>query len=94
MIIDSHVHLPFNPRELEKSSPREFAERITSWMDRGGLGVSVLLPVAPYQPNDLIAKIVDCEPERIIGFASVVPNPYDYTVREVRRAVSDLGLKG
>ncbi len=34
------------------------------------------------------------EPKRLVGFASVVPNPTDIAVRELKRAIEDLGLRG
>jgi len=37
---------------------------------------------------------VSYNPERLIGFASVVPNPADIAIKELRRAVQDLGLRG
>ncbi len=91
MIIDAHVHLPLNVKDF---SAVELAEKLLEWMNGEGLDKVVLLPIAPYHSNDLIAKIVDYEPGRIIGFASVVPNPCDRAVKELRRAIEDLGLKG
>jgi predicted TIM-barrel fold metal-dependent hydrolase len=37
---------------------------------------------------------VPYNPEGLIGFASVVPNPADIAIKELRRAVQDLGLRG
>ena len=63
-------------------------------MDESGIDIGIILPIAPYIPNDYVYKIVSYEPKRLIGFASVVPNPADIAVRELRGAVMDLGLGG
>ncbi len=34
------------------------------------------------------------EPKRLIGFASVVPNPVDIAIEELKNAIVDLGLRG
>ncbi len=93
MIIDFRLHVP---EEWVRSnvSPREAAEKLVGFLDESGIDVGVLLPIAPYVPNDYIYRVVSYEPRRLIGFASVVPNPADVAVRELRRAVEDLGLRG
>jgi len=48
----------------------------------------------PRVPNDYIAKIVDAHPDRLIGFASVDPHKGALAVKELERAVKDLGLRG
>jgi len=50
--------------------------------------------VAPYVSNEYISKIVDYDPKRLVGFASVVPNPADFAIKKLRYAVMELGLKG
>jgi len=93
MIIDFHLHIPANWVK-EGIAPREAAERLIRFMDESDIDVGVILPVAPYVPNDYVHRVVDHDPKRLVGFASVVPNPADVAVRELRRAVEDLGLKG
>ena len=44
--------------------------------------------------NDSVARMVGEHPDRFIGFASVDPNLGDAAVRELERAVRELGLKG
>lgn len=44
--------------------------------------------------NDYVADMVSKYPDRIIGIAGVDPNKGDAAVREVERAVNELGLKG
>ena len=63
-------------------------------MDESGIDVGVILPIAPYIPNDYVYKVVSYEPKRLVGFASVIPNPADIAVRELRRATMDLCLMG
>jgi predicted TIM-barrel fold metal-dependent hydrolase len=44
--------------------------------------------------NELVADIVERAPDRLVGFASVDPNKGELAVRELERAVRELGLKG
>ncbi|TEB11272.1 amidohydrolase family protein [Pelotomaculum propionicicum] len=44
--------------------------------------------------NDYVANMVSKYPDRIIGIAGIDPNKGDGAVREVERAVNELGLKG
>lgn len=92
-VVDFHVHPPFNAEE-RGVDPQVLTERILAWMDGEGIDVAVISPVAPYISNDYIAKMIDYEPKRLIGFASVVPNPADRAVRELKRVIEDLGLRG
>ncbi len=93
MIIDFHIHIPMN-WVRENTSPRSVAEKILTFMDDSGIDVVVILPIAPYISNEYVYKVVSYEPKRLIGFASVLPNPADIAVEELRRAIVDLGLKG
>ncbi len=63
-------------------------------MDENNIDVGVILPIVPYTSNDYVHKVVSYEPKRLVGFASVVPNPADVAVKELRRAIEDLGLRG
>ena len=93
MIVDSHLHIP-EGWVKEGVPPKVAAERLLQFMDESGIDVGVILPIAPYVPNDYVCKVVSHEPKRLVGFASVVPNPADVAVRELRRAIEDLGLRG
>jgi predicted TIM-barrel fold metal-dependent hydrolase len=93
VLVDFHVHLPFD-WEKRGISPKEATRRVLEWMDGNGVDVAVLLPIAPYISNDYVAEVVECEPVRLVGFASVVPNPADVAAEELKRAVRELGLKG
>ncbi len=64
------------------------------FLDENGIDVGVILPIAPYIPNDYVYRVLSYEPERLIGFASVIPNPADIAIKELKRAIIDLGLKG
>ncbi len=92
-VVDFHLHVP-ERWVREGVSPREAAERLVEFMDGAGIDVGVVLPIAPYVSNDYVYRVVSYEPKRLVGFASVVPNPADVAVGELRRAVEDLGLRG
>jgi predicted TIM-barrel fold metal-dependent hydrolase len=93
MVVDFHLHIPMRWVE-EGVHPKEAGERLVSFMDEVGIEVAVLLPIAPWVSNDYVYKVVSYNPKRLIGFASVVPNPADIAIKELRRAVQDLGLRG
>jgi len=93
MVVDSHLHVPEGWVE-DSVPPKVAAEKLLQFMDESGIDVGVILPIAPYVPNDYVYEVVSHEPKRLIGFASVVPNPADVAVRELRRAIMDLGLRG
>ena len=44
--------------------------------------------------NDYVAEIAASHPEQFIGFASVDPHKGEWAVKELERAVRELGLKG
>jgi len=80
---------------IKEEIPRKaVAENLLQFMDEPGIDMGVLLPIAPYVPYDYVYKIVSYEPKRLLGFASVVPNPADFAIKELRRAIEDLGLRG
>lgn len=77
-------------------------------MDAGGIDVAVLSLVAPgpeqFPPstatrlarhaNDELAAAIDRHPDRYAGFAALAPKDTEAAVRELERAVKDLGFKG
>jgi len=69
-------------------------------MDEAGVDRSVIVAVDAetihkYRvSNELVAETVSKYPDRLIGFASVDPHKGKNGVKEFRRAVSDLGLRG
>ncbi|MFQ5710518.1 MAG: amidohydrolase family protein [Candidatus Geothermarchaeales archaeon] len=48
----------------------------------------------PRLPNDAIARMIDENPTRLVGFASVDPWKGKVAIRELERSVRDLGLRG
>jgi len=74
-------------------------------MDESGVDKSVILGVSIHCPsrpeagwmhtqNDYIAEAQNKHPDRFIGFASIDPRGGDRSVREIDRAIFELGLKG
>ena len=47
-------------------SPRVTAERLLRFMDESGIDIGVLLPIAPYVPNEYIYRVVTYEPKRLM----------------------------
>jgi len=92
-VIDFHVHPPLDAED-KGVSPKSIAEELLDLMDKSGVSKAVILPIAPYISNNYVYRIVEMEPRRLVGFASVVPNPADRAVKELERAVLDLGLRG
>jgi predicted TIM-barrel fold metal-dependent hydrolase len=92
-VIDFHVHLPLDAAG-KAASPADVAREVLSYADREGLEAVVVVPVAPYHSNDFAARVAEEGSGRIVAFASVVPNPLDAALGELRRAVEDLGLRG
>ena len=81
--------------------------RVTE-MDSAGIDVQVLTLVAPgvehFDPsigtalakrcNDFLSGVIDKNPDRFVGFASLYPKDPEEAVKELERAVKELGLKG
>ena len=77
-------------------------------MDAAGVDVAVLSLTAPgceqldaeagpavaRETNDAVAAAVLAHPDRFLGYAAVYPKDVDGAVRELERAVTELGLKG
>ncbi|MDJ0270159.1 MAG: amidohydrolase family protein [Aigarchaeota archaeon] len=90
---------------LEKYFRAKVVERTLEDMLRDysetGVEKLVLLPIdaskvtgEPGDTNDAFAKLQEMNPERIISFATVDPLSPRGAVREIERAVKDLGLRG
>ncbi len=76
-------------------------EVLLSAMDSAGVNKVVLLALdcsskSGYKipSNDIVAWLVDQASDRLIGFASVDPNKPESAVKELERAVNELGLRG
>ena len=69
-------------------------------MDKAQVDMSVVVAVDAETttgfkiPNDLVAEAVSKYPDRLIGFAGVDPHKGKLAVKEVERAIGELGLKG
>lgn len=69
-------------------------------MDAAGVAKSVIVAIDAETrwgygvSNELVAQTVAEHPDRFIGFASVDPHKGVLAVRELKRAVEDLGLRG
>lgn len=92
MIIDFHTHI-WNTQLDDVST-------FMQGLDEGGIDKAVVLPIAPYMSNADVAQLVEAHPDRIIGFASVVPFsettgiPRLDPAEELRHAVEEMGLRG
>jgi predicted TIM-barrel fold metal-dependent hydrolase len=79
--------------------PDEFPVELTlGAMDAAGVDVGVITawygPQGPLISNDAVADVVAAHPERFVGIASVDIRKPMAAIRELRRAVKDLGLRG
>lgn len=77
-------------------------------MDEAGVDVAVLSLAAsgaePFEPgvgaevarktNDELAEAIDRHPDRFLGFATLAPKDVDGAIKELERAVKELGFKG
>jgi predicted TIM-barrel fold metal-dependent hydrolase len=94
MIIDAHVHLGKSIFGYEIN-----AEELLTNMKKYGIDKSVICPVQPFtyhlEPeNDFISDVIRKNPNRFIGFCRVDPRQGEKAVSELKRSVSELGLKG
>jgi predicted TIM-barrel fold metal-dependent hydrolase len=91
--IDFHAHIWSNQTDAD-------VDNFIKAMDQRGIDKVVILPIAPYVSNEEIAARVRRHPDRLIGFASVMPFsettgiPRTDPAQELERAARDLGLKG
>jgi predicted TIM-barrel fold metal-dependent hydrolase len=94
MIIDAHVHVGKSIYGYEQTP-----ELLLKSMNHLGIQLSVICPVQPMNyhlepENDYIASLASNHKQRFIGFGRVDPRQGQQAVREVERAISQLGLKG
>ncbi|MCE7928747.1 MAG: amidohydrolase [Chloroflexi bacterium CFX7] len=108
--IDVHIHPPrgvpssqaeqimsgYFKSGLRPADPSEMADYYT---ERDIFGVLVDIDDSsqtgrPFTGNDYIASLVQRWPKQFLGFASVDPHQGRLAVRELERAVNDLGLRG
>jgi predicted TIM-barrel fold metal-dependent hydrolase len=102
-IIDAHGHLGTSPILQQYTFPPiscYLGENCVKDMDDEGIHKAVVFPLGQSggnfsESNNMIASEVRKFPNRLIGFCRVNPNfGREECVREIRRAVKGLGLKG
>jgi predicted TIM-barrel fold metal-dependent hydrolase len=94
--IDVHVHAPLPPASgrdvVGEQMARYFKDRdiiaVLLWVD------ARTQSDRPQGSNDWIAELVRRHPDQFIGFGSVDPHMGREAVREARRCVEELGLRG
>ena len=97
MIIDCHSHMGPGWLAWWKNEVTEEGF-IRDYMDEYGIDKACInywaIYHAPDEGNDYIAEFVKRYPDRLIGFACIVPRWYKTAVQEVERAVNELDMKG
>ena len=97
-MIDFHTHCPAWNHRSWLSGEHFDAQDFLAYMDANGISHAVVLNHdGLYQPrpqaNDDLAAFVSADPTRLFGFAAV--DARDTAAgQEVRRALTDLGLRG
>lgn len=92
MKIDFHTHIW--PHQIG------YVDEFVESLDGAGIDKAVVMPIAPHGSNEDIANCVEQAPDRLIGFASVMPmaTPMRQTnadpVSVLEDAVVRLGLRG
>jgi len=92
MKIDFHAHI-WNDQGHR-------VDEFVAGLDSLGIDRAVVLPIAPYMSNEDVAAHVAAAPDRLIGFASVLPFgsttgiPRLDPVEDLAYAVETLGLRG
>jgi predicted TIM-barrel fold metal-dependent hydrolase len=94
MIIDAHTHLFGRWLNLRGIRPRDFV-RI---MDETGIDKACVFTLEGFfdarGANDTLAALAKGFEGRLYPFASVDPNMGDFAVKDLRRAVRKLGMRG
>jgi predicted TIM-barrel fold metal-dependent hydrolase len=110
MIIDGHVHICEPPYTQEKAhvnivdgrplampvKKADFtADILLRDMDKHHIDKAVIMAFPGLLSNEFLSKVVRKLPKRLIGFASVPdPKNADESVRILKKAIKQLGLKG
>jgi hypothetical protein len=94
MIIDAHTHLYGRWLNLRGIKPRDFV-RI---MDETGIDKACVFTLEGFfdarGTNDTLAALAKGFDGRLYPFATVDPNMGDFAVKDLRRAVRKLGMRG
>jgi predicted TIM-barrel fold metal-dependent hydrolase len=93
-LLDAHAHLGQSLFGVGQS-----VDELLDAMEENGIEQSVVVPLKPRgyhlgPENDRIAAAVKAHPERFRGLARVDPWQGDDALRELRRALDELGLVG
>jgi len=96
MIIDCHSHIGASWYAWWRSEVTE--EYFIKYMDKYGIDKACInywgITYDPDRGNGYIAEFVKRYPNRLIGFACIVPRWYKLAVQEVERAAKQLNMKG
>lgn len=90
MVIDFHVHIRENKGDIND---------LFKTMDEYGIDMAVVHPIASennvlgYGDNSFVGKLVHDYPDRLMGFASVLPYKRN-AGEELQKAIETYGLKG
>ncbi len=90
MIIDSHTHI-----RKGKGNIKDFFDG----MDANGIDMAIVHPIVPsddemgLSDNEFVGKLVQQYPDRLMGYACVVPTEPD-APQQLRAAIEKWGLKG
>lgn len=92
MIIDAHVHVKGGDEYRREFTP----EVILRTMDEAGVDRSVIFSIClpGRESNELTARCHAAAPDRFIPFAHVWAGDGQEALRELRRAVEELGCRG
>ncbi len=94
MIIDAHTHLFGRWLNLRGIRPRDFV-RI---MDETGIDKACVFTLEGFfdarDANDKLAALIKGFESRLFPFATVDPNMGDFAVKDLRRSVRKLGMRG
>jgi len=101
MRIDGHAHISsiVMPENRIPEPEGGYAHQLIQLMDEAKFDKAVIMPIAPFDENIIIANAVSEFPDRLIGFASVDPNEANVFDRHVpvKKLVNDVNnynLKG
>lgn len=92
MIIDAHVHRRENGKWFN-ANHNASVERLIKSLGESEIDKAVVLPIAPFISNEVVAKVCSEYPEKLIGFASVNPLDSD-AVKKLEEDVIKYDLKG
>ncbi len=110
MIIDSHVHLCEPPHNQDKLSIKmadgnvfnlsvtrtdASVDHLLRDMEECQVDQALVMPIIDWVSNESLSELVRAHPTRLVGFAWVTnPRNGDESVRQLNKAVNELGLRG